>query len=82
MTAHPHSMTMQAFVLGSIIAHLTTADDFDDATRWVDVGCDRSRLAVFFEAEALFGVALSDDDREQVQTIGDLVKLIERRADA
>lgn len=70
------------FLIGSIIVHHSDRDDFDHSTPWPDVGSDEVRVAVLFEIEALFAIQLSDDDREGLRTVGDLVALIERRADA
>ncbi|WP_374322876.1 hypothetical protein [Brevundimonas sp.] len=70
------------FLIGSMIVHHTGRDDFDHSTRWPDIGSDEVRVAVLFEAEALFSVQLSDDDREGLLTVGDVVALFEGRADA
>ena len=76
------SQSVIDFLIGSMIVHHSRRDDFDHSTRWPDIGSDEVRVAVLFEAEALFSVQLSDEEREGLLTVGDVVALFEGRANA
>lgn len=50
-------------------------DDVGLATSWHDVGTDLYRLALLDEIEAMRGFDLTDDERESVRTVSDLIAL-------
>lgn len=51
----------------------------EPSTRWADLGSDAYRVWVLDVIKEAVGVALSDADRESLQTVGDLIALIARR---
>lgn len=73
-------------VSGVIIASMALAygapSDVGPATPWHEVGTDICRLAFLDHVEEQFAVYLSDDQRESIGTLGDLISLVEGRADA
>lgn len=50
-------------------------EDVGPATSWHDVGTDFCRLALLDESEGMRGVGLTDDERESIRTVGDLIAL-------
>lgn len=54
-----------------------------DATLFVDwISDDAARIDFFDRASELMAVDLDDEDRESIQTAGQLLDLLERRANA
>ena len=50
-------------------------DDVGPATSWHDVGTDLCRLALLDEIEGIRGFDLTDDEREAISNVGDLIAL-------
>lgn len=62
--------------------HIEVARVTDEATIFDDLGGDDlDRLEITVALETEFKIELSDDDAETIQTVGDAVKLIERKAE-
>lgn len=68
---------------GIIAAHLNVAEDrVTPEANFIDDlnadSIDHVELVMAFEEE--FGIELSDDETEGVKTVGDAIKLVERKA--
>lgn len=68
------SEVREAFVLNLCLTY-GAPDDVGPANAWHDVGTDLCRLALLDEIEAVRGFDLTDDEREAVRTVGDVIAL-------
>lgn len=51
--------------------------DLGPMTPWHEIGTDICRMAMLQEVEDQFGRDLSDDQREGIRSVGDLIRLVE-----
>lgn len=65
----------EALILSMCLSY-GAPEDVGPATSWHDVGTDLCRLTLLDEIEGMRGVGLTDDERESVRTVGDLVALV------
>lgn len=70
------------FIILSMAATYGAPEGADRTTLWCDVGTDEQRLELFEQVEGFAHFTLSDEQRESVRTIGDLLDLLPGRADA
>ena len=52
--------------------------DVGPATPWHEVGTDICRTVLLDEVESHFAVDVSDNERERIRTLGDLIRIVER----
>lgn len=72
----PSELAVREALILSMCLTYGAPDDVGPATSWHDVGTDLCRLALLDEIEGMRGVGLTDDERESVRTVGDLVALV------
>lgn len=66
---------VRAALILSMCLSYGAPEDVGPATSWHDVGTDLCRLAMLDEIEGMRGVGLTDDERESVRTVSDLIAL-------
>lgn len=64
----------EALILSMCLSY-GAPDDVGPTTSWHDVGTDLCRLALLDEIEGIRGFDLTDDEREAISTVGDLIAL-------
>lgn len=70
-----------AMIVASMSLTYGAPADAGPATPWHEVGTDFCRIAFLDHVEEQFAVDLTDDQREGICTLGDLINLVEGRAD-
>lgn len=73
--------TVAAIIIPSMAMIYGAPSDVGPATPWHEVGTDFCRIAFLDHVEEQFAVDLSDDQRERICTLGDLINFVEGRAD-
>jgi len=76
MTVLADANDFTAFLVLSMCETYGAPAEVSRDTLWADVGTEASRLDLFEQFEDHFVVHFSDDDRESVQKVGDILDLL------
>lgn len=68
--------TFAGTVVNLLIAY--GAKTFGSDTLWIDIGSDLARANILLDLEAMTGIQLADEDIEHVQTVADLIVLVDK----
>lgn len=69
------SRDVHQMLILSMCATYGAPDDVGPATAWHDVGTDLCRVALLDEIEDFRGFDITDEEREAIRTVGDLIAL-------